>query len=213
MTSSGAIGLGLRMAFGAALAAALLAHSAAPSLANGVHVGSREVYAGEAGPYRIAVSTAPATGLMHFIVLLSETEGGAPVVDAAISMEGAFVVTGEGAFGTRMPDTGTGAFAGTGEGAGARAGPVEGYETPEGPVWFAADLLVERAGLWDFTLTVDSPQGREQVTFTVPVVEASGGNLTLIALIVVALAILGFVLGNRMFGRRRRRTSGRRPQG
>ena len=193
MTSSGPIGLGLRMAFGVALAAALLAHTVAPALANGVHVGSREVYAGEAGPYTIAVSTAPATGLMHFIVLLSERGGGAPVVDAAISMEGA--------------------FAGMGEGSGATAEPVDGYQTTEGPGWYAADLLVEQAGVWDFTLTVDSSQGREQVTFSVPVVEASGGSLTLIALIAVALAIFGFVLGNRMFRRRRRRTSGRRPQG
>ena len=192
MTSSCHTGFGLRLAFGLALGMALLLHSAAPSLANGVHVGSREVYAGEAGPYRIAVSTAPATGLMHFIVLLSQTGGGAPVVDVAISLEGA--------------------FAGTGEGVGATAGPVEGYQTPEGPTWFAADLPVEQAGVWDFTLTVDSARGREQVTFTVPVVEASGGSLTLIALIAVALAILGFVLGNRMFGRRRR-TRGRRPQG
>ena len=193
MTLSGLIGFGMRMALGLALGASLLAHAAAPALANGVHVGSREVYAGEAGPYSITVTTAPVAGLVHFIVLLSEAGGDAPIADAAISMEGA--LTG--------PADGAGA---------ATAGPVDGYRTPEGPVWFAADLLVETAGLWDFTLTVESPQGREQVTFSVPVLEPSGGNLTLIALIVVALAILGFVLGNRMFGRRRRRARGRRPQ-
>lgn len=195
MTLSGLIGFGMRTALGLALGALLLAHAAAPALANGVHVGSREVYTGEAGPYSITVTTAPVAGLVHFIVLLSEAGGDAPIADAAISMRGALA----GPAGI--------------EGAGAAAaGPVDGYRTPEGPVWFAADLLVETAGLWDFTLTVDSPQGREQVTFPVPVLEPSGGNLTLIALIVVALAILGFVLGNRMFGRRRRRASGRRPQ-
>ena len=95
---------------------------------------------------------------------------------------------------------------------GATAGPVAGYQSEEGPQWFAADALVEPAGVWDFTLTIDSPLGAEQAAFPVAVQEPSGGSLTIIILIVVALAILGFTLGNRMFGRRRRRVRGRRPQ-
>jgi hypothetical protein len=175
-----------------AFAMALLVHMAAPALANGVHVGSREVFAGEVGPYKLAVSTAPSTGLMHFIILLSTVEGDSPVPEARFTLQGELAADESGAV--------------------MIVGPVDGYATPEGPLWFAADLLVESAGLWDFTLTVDSPEGREQVMFAVPVVEASGGSLTLIALIVVALAMFGFVLGNRMFGRRSRRARGRRPQ-
>ena len=76
----------------------------------------------------------------------------------------------------------------------------------EGPLWFAADLPVETEGLWEFTLTVDAPLGREEVTFPVAVQGRGGVSLTLIALIVVALALFGFTLGNRMFGRRRRRS-------
>ena len=69
-----------------------------------------------------------------------------------------------------------------------------------------------RRGYGDFTLTIDSPLGAEQAAFPVAVQEPSGGSLTIIILIVVALAILGLTLGNRMFGRRRRRVRGRRPQ-
>ena len=58
----------------------------------------------------------------------------------------------------------------------------------EGPLWFAADLPVETAGLWEFTLTMDAPLGREEVTFPVAVQGPGGVSLTLIALIVVALA-------------------------
>ena len=98
------------------------------------------------------------------------------------------------------------------DGEGVSAGPTEGYGTIEGPLWYAADLEVAPAGLWEFTLTVDSALGQESVTFAVPVLELGGGNLTLFALIIIALAILGFTLGNRMFGRRRR-AGGRRSQG
>ena len=63
---------GARLALGLVLGAALLLQLAAPAHANGVHVGSREVFADEVGPYRLNVSTVPVTGMMHFIFLLSE---------------------------------------------------------------------------------------------------------------------------------------------
>lgn len=178
---------GARLALGLVLGAALLLQLAAPAHANGVHVGSREVFAGEVGPYRLNVSTVPVTGMMHFIFLLSEAGTGEPVEGVALELRGT-------------------------HGDGATAGPVAGYQSEEGPQWFAADVLVEPAGVWDFTLTIDSPLGAEQAAFPVAVQEPSGGSLTIIILIVVALAILGFTLGNRMFGRRRRRVRGRRPQ-
>ncbi|MDE2969694.1 MAG: hypothetical protein OXT51_06300 [Chloroflexota bacterium] len=189
MASTGPLFLCARLALGLVLGAALLVQSAAPAQANGVHIGSREVFAGEAGPYRLAVTTTPVEGAMHFIILLSTAGEGAPVEDAAITMRGDFA-DGEGVF----------------------TGPVQGYGTIEGLQWYAADLEVAPAGLWEFTLTVDSALGQESVTFAVPVLEPGGGNLTLFALIIIALAILGFTLGNRMFGRRRR-AGGRRPQG
>ena len=178
-----------RVALGLALGVVLLAESVAPVFANGVHVGSREVFAGVAGPYRLAVTTTPVAGPMHFIILLSAADGAGPVEDTAITMRGKLA-----------------------GGEGATAGPVQGYGTMEGPQWYAADLEVVPAGLWEFTLTVDSALGQESATFGVPVLEPGGGNLTLFALIIIALAILGFTLGNRMFGRRRR-AGGRRRQG
>ena len=190
MASTGPLHLCARLALGLVLGAVLLAQSAAPTLANGVHVGSREVFAGEAGPYRLAVSTTPVAGPMHFIILLSTAGEDGPVEDAAVTMRGEFL-----------------------DGEGISTGPVQGYGTIEGPQWYAADLSVAPAGLWEFTLTVDSALGQESVTFAVPVLEPGGGSLTLFALIIIALAILGFTLGNRMFGRRSRRARGRRPQG
>lgn len=181
---------GVRLAFGVLVAAALLLQAEAPAHANGVHVGSREVFAGVAGPYRLAVTTTPVAGPMHFIILLSTAGEAEPVQDAAITMRGDFM-----------------------DGEGISAGPAVGYRSVEGPQWFAADLPVTPAGLWEFTLAVDSALGPESVTFAVPVLEPGGGSLTLFALIAVALAILGFTLGNRMFGRRSRRVRGRRPQG
>lgn len=186
MTSIRHSAFGARLALGLVLGAALLLQLAAPAHANGIHVGSREVYAGEAGPYRLNVSVIPVTGMMHFIFLLSEAGTGEPVEGVTLELRG-------------MLDGGS-------------AGPVAGYQSPEGPEWYAADVLVEPAGVWAFTLSVDSPLGAEEVAFPVAVQEPSGGSLTIIILIVAALAILGFTLGNRMFGRRRRRARGRRPQ-
>ena len=190
MTSTGALVLGMRMALGVVLGVVLLLSSAAPADANGVHVGSRAVFAGEVGAYTLTVTTTPLAGPMHFIIFLSAADGETPIADAEITLQGAF------------PD-----------GENLAVGPVAGYGTEEGPLWYAADLPIEADGLWEFTLTIDSELGHEQVDFEVAVLETGGVSLTLIALIAVALAILGFTLGNRMFGRRRRRTRGRRPQG
>ncbi len=189
MTPTGALVPGVRVALGVVLGVVLLLSSAAPADANGVHVGSREVFAGDVGAYRLTVTTTPVAGPMHFIIYLATAGEELPVGDAEITMRGTHT-----------------------DGAGLAVGPVAGYGTLEGPLWYAADLPVETAGLWEFTLTVDAGPGSEQITFAVPVVEASGGSLTIFALIAVALAILGFTLGNRMFGRRRRRARGRRPQ-
>ena len=189
MTLSGPLCLGVRMALGVrtafafVLGATLLLAMAAPAYANGVHVGSRQVFEGDVGPYRLTLTTTPVVGSMHFNILLSTAGDESPVSDTELTMRGVFI-----------------------DGEGLEVGPVAGYATMEGPLWFAADLPVETVGLWEFTLTVDGPLGREEVTFPVAVQGPGGVSLTLIALIVVALALFGFTLGNRMFGRRRRRS-------
>ena len=176
------------MALGLVLGAMVLLSMTAPANANGVHVGSRQVYEGDAGPYRLTLTTTPVIGSMHFIIFLSTAMDESPVSDPELTLRGTFI-----------------------GGEGLEVGPVAGYPTMEGPLWFAADLPVETPGLWEFTLTVDAPLGREEVTFPVAVQGSGGVSLTLIALIAVALALLSFTLGNRMFGRRRRRARGRRP--
>ena len=55
------------------IAAALLPASSA--MANGTHAGSREVYAGNVGPYFMKVNTAPFVGTLHFIVYVSRAGG------------------------------------------------------------------------------------------------------------------------------------------
>lgn len=190
MASSRPLAFGMRIALGAVLGVGALLSAAWPANANGIHVGSRDVYTGEVGPYRLTVTTTPIVGPMHFIISISDARDGSPVQGVEVTLQGA-------ATDPTVPGV----------------GPVAAYQTPEGPRWYAVDLSMETAGLWEFTLTVDSTEGREQATFPVAVMEASGGSLTLFALIAVALAIFGFTLGNRIFGRRRRRARGRRPQG
>ena len=134
MTLSGPLCLSVRMALAFVLGATLLLAMAAPAYANGVHVGSRQVFEGYVGPYRLTLTTTPVVGSMHFIILLSNAGDESPVSDTELTMRGVFV-----------------------DGEGLEVGPVAGYATAEGPLWFAADLPVETAGLWEFTLTVDAP--------------------------------------------------------
>ena len=124
------------MALGLVLGAMILLSMTAPANANGVHVGSRQVYEGDAGPYRLTISTTPVTGSMHFIIFLSTAVDELPVSDPELTLRGTFI-----------------------DGEGLEVGPVAGYPTMEGPLWFAADLPVETPGLWEFTLTVDAPWG------------------------------------------------------
>ena len=71
MTLFGPNCLGVRMALGFVLGAMILLSMTAPANANGVHVGSRQVFEGDAGPYGLTISTTPVTGSMHFIIFLS----------------------------------------------------------------------------------------------------------------------------------------------
>ncbi len=186
MTLLSTSSLGRRASVGIALAIALVLVLSSTAHANGVDVGSREVFAGDVGPYSLSITTIPVPGTMHFNIYLVQTGTDQLVDDPTLTLSG--VKT---------------------EGDGGSAGPVAGYETLVGPQWFAADVPVDSAGVWDFTLTIDSPEGSDQVTFPVAVQQPSRFNLSVLALIAIALAILGFTLGNR-FTRRRRTGSGRR---
>ena len=110
MTLSGPLCLGVRVALAFVLGATLLLAVAAPAYANGVHVGSRQVFEGDAGPYRLILTTTPVTGSMHFIILLSTAGEESPVSDPELTMRGVFI-----------------------DGEGLEVGPVAGYATMEGP--------------------------------------------------------------------------------
>ena len=77
------LGLLLRTAIVLSIIAAAL-FPASSAMANGAHAGSREVYAGNVGPYFMKVNTAPFVGTLHFIVYVSRAGGPDPVQDAEI---------------------------------------------------------------------------------------------------------------------------------
>ena len=187
MIPSDSSALGRRVALGIALGAAFLLVLTPPAHANGVDVGGRDVYAGDVGPYTLRVSTAPVTGLMHLNVYLSLKGTETPPQDASVRLRAAHRGGGE-----------------------ETVGPIAVPGALQGPNWFAADLLIESPGVWEFTLSVDAPAGREQVTFPVVVQEAGGTSLSLLALVAVAGGGLAFWLGHRWFGRGRRRARRRR---
>lgn len=161
---------------------------AAPVRANGVDVGSRVVFSGDAGPYSLNITTIPVPGTMHFNIYLVLAGTDLPVGDARLTMRGASAEDGANS-----------------------TGPVAGYGTLAGPQWYATDLPVNEAGAWEFTLTIDGAEGTAQVTFPVGVREPPRFNLSVLALIAVALAILGFTLGNRLTRGRRKGHGRRRP--
>ena len=109
MTLPGPLCLGVRMTLAFVLGATLLLAMAAPAYANGVHVGSRQVFEGDVGPYRLTLTTTPVVGSMHFIILLSNAGDESPVSDPELTMRGVFI-----------------------DGEGLEVGPVAGYATDGG---------------------------------------------------------------------------------
>ena len=109
MTLPGPLRLGVRMTLAFVLGATLLLAMAAPAHANGVHVGSRQVFEGDVGPYRLTLTTTPVVGSMHFIILLSNAGDESPVSDPELTMRGVFI-----------------------DGEGLEVGPVAGYATDGG---------------------------------------------------------------------------------
>ncbi len=176
MTNLGYL-LGTVMVLSTIATASFLASSA---MANGVHAGSREVYAGNIGPYFMKVTTAPFVGTMHFIVYVSRAGGPEPVHDAEIRISGRHVA-GE------FPDV----------------GPTPGVASLDGPNLYTVDLPVEEVGEWVFTAQVGGSLGEGAVDIPLTVGRRGGVNLGVIGIVVVLAVVAG--LAALSWGRKRSR--------
>ena len=159
-----------------------------PASANGAHPDARTYYSDPAGPYFVQVDLAPYTGIVHVAVFASEMGSGAAVTDLAVTV--AARPEGEGWLEPPAP------------GALLTARRVAAKE-------FGVDLVVEPAGLWTFTITLDGAPGTAAVEFEVPLTKQGSlaGMLPAFALIaLVALAVPTFLLRRYYRGLRERRS-------
>ena len=135
--------------------------------ANGAHVGAWEVFSGPAGPYDISVVTTPRVGNLHITIFVSPVGSAAPVSDAMVH------VSGRGPRSAQSVDPTLSVLSLTG--------------------WYGVDLLVEEAGGWVFTVTVESPLGEAVVDIPIEVEERGNVNwgvLGAVAFLVVVAAWL-----------------------
>ena len=166
------------------IAAALFPASSA--IANGAHAGSREVYAGNVGPYFMKVNTAPFVGTMHFIVYVSRAGGPDPVQDAEIRIL-ARRTAGD------IPDV----------------GPVPGMASLDGPNLYTVDLPVEEVGEWVFTTRISSSLGDAAVDIPLTVERRASVNLGVIGIVLVLAIVAG--LAALSWGRKKSKGKGSRP--
>lgn len=141
--------------------------------ANGPHGGSEEVFSGTVGPYEIKALAPPIVGSMYLAVFVSPRGSSAPVIDATVRLLG------------RGPD--------------GAVGPVT--TTLSLTNWYGANIPVDVAGEWDFTISVDGSLGEATVDFPVVVVQPSGFSWTAVgiaAAVLAAAAGIGIVLRQRM---------------
>lgn len=157
---------GLSLALGVIIMALL---TVAQVSANGPHVRSQEVFAGIAGPYDLRVVTAPVVGDMHITIHVAQTVGGGTVTDARIQVSG------------KGPRDDSQAV-----------GPVPASSPPGTPDWYGVNLPIQEAGDWVFTLTVESPLGKETVDFPVKVGKSGGIDLFVIGILVALLAAVAW---------------------
>ncbi len=142
-----------------ALMLVLLAFALLPAAqvsANGIHVGSREVFSGPVGPYDMRVETAPAVGTLHMVVYVNSIEDGSPVADANIQVSGSGPA--------ESPQS---------------VGPVSGTPSLAGPGIYSVDVRVGEAGEWTFTMTIDSAMGEATVRMLVSVQKGNGFDWTI----------------------------------
>lgn len=154
--------------------------------ANGVHVGSTEVFSGPVGPYSVRVQTVPVVGNMHMTIYVEPSVGPNPVSETKVQVM---------AKGPRdAPQT---------------VGPVLATGTLDGPNWYAVNLPIEQAGEWVFTLTVGSSLGEGAVDFPIKVQKSGGVDWGLIAVVVLALGLAIWITRS---WKRGERGTGRRPR-
>ena len=137
----------------------------AQAVANGPHVGAREVFSGPAGPYDLRVVTAPVVGTMHLTIYLARADGSDPVSDAKVQ------VTGRGPQGVLQT-----------------VGPAPAIGSLT--TWYSVTLPIEEAGEWMFTLAVESPLDAATVDFPVKVPQPVGINWGVVGIGALLLALV-----------------------
>lgn len=148
-----------------------------------------------AGPYEISFGTIPASpvvGNLHLSVAVATARTGALVQDVDVT------VTGTG------PDK-----------ADAEIGPVTAVQAPTDPSFREVNTVVDRVGIWTFSLNVKAGDGEANAIFEVEVRKASPlpGMLTLVTLLAL-LTILGFSARAMLTERRAKaRQNGRKTKG
>ena len=157
---------------GLAFAAVLcLVTGVTTALADG---GSTEIFRTKQGPYEIIVGIIPATpvvGVIHFSVTVVGANSGDPVSDAMVTIA------------AQGPQD-------------LAAGPVTIVNTATS-YYYDANITVAAIGDWQFQVTVDSPLGKERVTFplrvqTVTVNWGAIASVLVAILLVVPLVVLGY---------------------
>jgi hypothetical protein len=103
----------------------------------------------QAGPYEIALGTIPATpivGTLHLTMTVSDRASGAFLLDARVSVTG----TGPGG---QVPEI----------------GPLEAENNPISPNFYDASTVVDRVGVWTFTVSIGGDLGEASTDFTLSV--------------------------------------------
>ncbi len=167
-------GLGGKLWLIVAVVAALALLPVNQVSANGVHV-EGVPFSARAGPYNIMVFVIPRVGNLHMTIYVSPLSSADPVSDAVVQVSG------------RGPQS-----------ASQIVGPVPAVRSLT--AWYDASLLIEEAGAWVFTLTVESSLGEATMDIPVEVQESGSINWGVIGAVAFFLAMAAWLA----FVRRRR---------
>ncbi len=137
--------------------------------ANGIHPASQEVYSDEVGPYMLSVTTSPVLDFIHLSIYLSMKDSDFPVLGADLTV-----------------------VAEQADGAGIAVGPITAPRINDNPNWFSADLPIEEAGEWTFTLIIDAPLAKETITF--PILVRGSGGVSITLMVILAAIVVPVVL-------------------
>ncbi len=145
-----------------------LAVSAISAYANGA--AAVEVFWGQQGPYEVTVRTfdsKPPVGKLHLTVIVLEAANQRLVSGALVTVDG----TG--------PE-------------GSVVGPVEAINSLATPLYHDVSLPIEIIGEWQIQVMVDSELGKERLTFSLQMYDASvnwGAVVTMLVTVLLALPI------------------------